>query len=439
MVVLVVLIVLSMLGYTISAKVSTRRQRQQFMIDYQAALYARDSAVKYALATLEDINEPNLIVRADAPDFSDTFKMSDSELKDILSEWAESITMEKAQMYIRQQNLLLGGADANGLQDFNDINDINDFRNTFRDINDLNDANIFNLTDLQGIDFNDANLLHIPGPYGAPWPLIAPPMEFEIGTAKVRVEIHDENAKYPLGWAMLEDPEIRREVAAGFETFCEWMDVEEPMVEDLEEQLLKLNETKKYQLNFTEIKQTKREKVQVPPRRARTRRARRSRQTTRYRTTVTVIPDVVHYSDFSRLFNSPAIDTETLARPTIISDERKESALKYISVWGANKVNVNSAPRQVLESAFIFGGDAKQISQSIIEQRKLRPFVDIGEIRHAIFRYSDSVDKCKEFIATRSDFFTIRVTATSGVARTAAVIAVRKINNKLEKVAVLSG
>jgi type II secretory pathway component PulK len=143
--------------------------------------------------------------------------------------------------------------------------------------------------------------------------------------------------------------------------------------------------------------------------------------------------------DFAKLFNSSLVDTETLAKPTIASDDRKESALKYIGLWGSNKVNINSAPRQVLEAAFVFGGDAQEIAQEIIERRRIEPFEDVNDLKRSLFRYSDSIEKCKDFVVAHSDFFTIRVTAVSGVARASAVVAIRRTENQYQKIAVFAG
>jgi Tfp pilus assembly protein PilX len=73
LVTLVLLIVLSMLGYTLCSRLAARKHRDQYIIDYQAARYACDSATKYALAGLVEIESPALVVRADEPDFSDLF------------------------------------------------------------------------------------------------------------------------------------------------------------------------------------------------------------------------------------------------------------------------------------------------------------------------------------------------------------------------------
>ena len=102
-----------------------------------------------------------------------------------------------------------------------------------------------------------------------------------------------------------------------------------------------------------------------------------------------------------------------------------------MAMWGSGKVNINTAPRQVLEAAFIFGGDADFIAEEIIQRRRRKPFKDIDELKEKLFRYSGSIEKCKDYIVTTSDFFTIRVTGISGVARASAVIAVRRKDGEM--------
>ena len=128
-----------------------------------------------------------------------------------------------------------------------------------------------------------------------------------------------------------------------------------------------------------------------------------------------------------------------LARPTIISETRAESALKYIGMWASSKVNINTAPRNVLEAAFTFGGDADKIAEEIIQRRRLKPFKDIEDLKKSLLKYSDSIEKCKKYITTASRFFTIRVSAVSGTAKASTVIAIINDGKKMEKVAVLSG
>jgi len=412
LVTLVVLSVLAMVGYTLTSRVSAQRHRDNYIIDYSKARYACDSAVKYALATLEDVNEAELIARPNEPDFSDVFALSDEQYQELLDWWAATKGLERN-----------GGLETpTGTQDMNDVNDIN-------------------LGGSFGMfgpgESNDANSIQVRGPYGPPWPLVAEPMEFEIGSAKVTIAIEDENAKYPLGWAMLDDDELKREAEASFETFCEWMGLESWDIDLLKSQLSQVKDVRKFKIDFQPIK--KRTPTRAPARRGRSQGRRATR--TRYRIT-TISPQqqlAEQTTDFARLFHCSLIDTETLARPTIVSDEREESALKYTGLWATVKVSVNTAPRHVLEAAFTFGGDAKEIAEQIIQERRIKPFKDIEELRSKLLRYSTSVEKCERFITTKSDSFTIRVTASSGVAKASAVIAVRKEGKNVKKVGVVSG
>ncbi len=148
---------------------------------------------------------------------------------------------------------------------------------------------------------------------------------------------------------------------------------------------------------------------------------------------------VAQTRDFSELFHSSLLDLQILAEPTIISETRKESALKYMGLWGTTQVNINSAPRNVLEAAFTFGGDAQQIADEIIKKRREKPFADIEAVKKELFQFSDSIEKCKPYITTSSNVFSIHVTAANGVAKVSAIVVVMKNGGKIQKVAVFSG
>jgi len=399
LVTLVLLVVLSALGYTLSSRVAARRHRNQYIIDYSKARYGCDSAVKYALATLQDIS-PRLISRPDEPDFSDLFTLSEVEYRELLAEWVDKNAS--------------GGEES--FSDFNDINDVNY---------------------VGGVpDFNDPNSLTIRGPYGPPWPFVIEPVEFKIGSSIVRIEIEDENAKYPVGWALLDEKQARREVLAGLETFCEWMGLDYAQIDSLKRQLNEISKIKRFKFDFKPITRTKTVKSGT---RTTTRRGRRTTVPRTRTVKETIMPASGHIADFAKLFHSSLIDTEPLARPTIVGESRKESALKYMGMWGSKKVNINTAPRQVLEAAFVFGGDEVKIAEELIQRRRIKPFKDIKDLKKSLLKYSNSIETCKRYITTVSRFFTIKVTAVSGVAKASAIIAITKDGKRIERIAVLSG
>jgi hypothetical protein len=420
LVTLVVLVVLSTLGYTLTNRVAAQRHRQQYIMDYCKARYGCDSALKYALATLEDL-QPELISRPNEPDFSDLFFLSEQEYQDLLSESATD----------------------NGIPKKTGSKYFDSYGNT----NDIYDSNSDSDADKE--ELSRFIPIVISGPYGPPWPYVTEPIEFEIGSAKVRIEIEDENAKYPLGWMLLTDKNVQPEVEAGFETFCEWMRLGTNEIDVLKEQLQEISQIKPFRLEFkpisTYVKNDPKEesKSKQSPRKGRTAvQQQRSARLRRSRKTISVADQLARQNaDFARLFHSSLIDTEMLARPTIVSESRKESALKYVSRWACTKVNVNTAPRHVLEAAFTFGGlsDAPKIAEGVIQRRRLQPFVDLDDLRRSLLSYSDSIGKCEAYITTTSSFFTIKVTAVSGVAKASAMAAITKEGDKVARIAVVPG
>jgi hypothetical protein len=425
---LLVLVVLSVIGYTLTAQVSAQRHRCQYLIDYQSARYAGDAGIKYALISLMNI-KASLIERAEVPDFSDLFALTDEEYELILDEWAEQKMQKEIKESLKEEVYNVNPTLPDQYSsDFLDIND----NNLYSELFDTNLAN--NLTfDMMK---NKAKEPFIPGPYGSEWPLITKPINFKIGSSKITIEIEDENAKYPLGWALLPEENIQLEKIAGLKTFCEWMNLNNydflTLLEDLDE----IAKIKTFKLEFknVQIKQKVTEEKTI-------KRGNRTIKVPKTTTKKVNIPAAIHTEAFAHIFNSSLINTDILTRPSIQSEKRKESALKYMGLWGSSKVNINTAPRHILEVAFAFGGDAALIAEEIIQIRKVEPIKDFKELREKLFQYSDSIDKCKPYITTISDFFTIRVTATSGTATVTNVIAIQKEGGigRVKKIALLSG
>jgi hypothetical protein len=409
LVTLVLLVVLATLGYTFSDRIASQRHRDQYIIDYSNARYGCDSAVKYALATMENL-ESELVSRPNEPDFSDLFALDEVGIQELLAQWdmeSKSGTLNRS-------------------KNFDDKSGIKNVNSTGR--------NQSGMDELYGLDS-----IVIRGPYGPPWPYVTEPAEFEIGSAKIRIEVEDENAKYPLGWAMMNIPELERETEAGFVTFCEMMGMDFMQIDSLREQLKQIGEIKPFALAFKPITKT----VTSPATTAiKTASRSRTSRTPRPRITRTTIPVTKQISDqtthFAKMFHSSLIDTEPLEQPTIVVGDRKEYPLKYIGLWGTRQVNINTAPRPVLEAAFIFGGNQVEIAEEIIQQRQQEPFENIEDLKDKLSRYSESIGMCEEYITTESKFFTIKITSTSGVASASSVIAITKEGEKVTRIAVIN-
>jgi hypothetical protein len=423
---MVVLTVFAILGYTLASRVAAQRHRDNFIIDYTNACYARDSALKYALTVLQDVNDVNFVERPNEPDFSDLFSMTEPKYREMIENWAAELAKRQAEK-LKETGEQPQSSDSNELSSDDSTTEL--------------------LALMEGIDPNlkyavDSNkqtdiysTITIRGPYGPVWPYVTEPAEFEIGATTVKIETEDENAKFPAGWAILDNEKAQREAQASTQTFFEWMGYDSDKMEKVNTQLRQIAAIKPFKVEFQNVAQREAVTTNTPPRRG----ARAQRVIYRTRDISGADQALKQCKDFSMLFHSTLLDTQMLAEPTITSETRKESALKYMGLWGTTQVNINSAPRNVLEAAFAFGGDAQKIADEIIKRRREKAFASIDDLKKDLFRYSDSIDKCKPYITTTSSVYSIHVTATSGVAKASAIVVVMKTGDKIEQVAILCG
>jgi len=407
---LVILVILTTVGYTLSVQVAARRHRDRFILDYARAQYACTSGIKYASLSVNELNA-RLISRPNEPDFSDVFAMSEVAYQDFLDQAADLAASDDRLTKGRTSRTPLAS-----------------------DVSDSNDST-------WGQEMGLEDSVTISGPYGPPWPLVTEPMEFEIAEAKVTVEIEDENAKYPLGWVLLQEEDWQALAEVGFVSFCEWMGYQKEEITDLQVDLAKLSDVRPFKMVFKTTTAATPTPASLRSRVTRSRSTKTSVQRGSVKRAVPVAEQIAQQNAiFSRLFHSSLVNTDLLARPSIETESRKESALKYLGLWGTRKVNVNTAPRHVLEAALTFGSvaDAPKIAEIIIRERQVQPFSDIEAVKKAAYRYTDAIEKCKEFIVTESTVFSIRVTSTSGVAKSVVLAGVTKEGQKVKRIAVIS-
>ena len=193
---LVILVILSTLAYTLTVRVAARRHRDQYLIDSSIARHACASGMRYALASFGTTSF-ELISRPNEPDFSDVFALSEPQYQKLL------LQMDR---YLATKAI----SDPNSRESATKKATAKQSKARLKDANDVNDAE-----PNEGA-LDEGKTTEIPGPYGPPWPLVTEPIEFEIGPATVTIEVEDENAKYPLGWAMLADDKLRDEAGAGW-------------------------------------------------------------------------------------------------------------------------------------------------------------------------------------------------------------------------------
>jgi len=425
-VVLVIMAIMSALVYSMTSRILARRYRDQYLMDYQQARYACDSGLKYAMSIIETI-DAELVPRPNEPDFSDMFMLTEDQYEEFMDAYAvEHPNFADEHSTKKESSFSFGGFLKNLLDDSDDANDVNDTN----DVNDVNDLETE--FDIEGYQ--------ITGPYGPVWPLVTEPIEIQVGTAKVKIEIEDENAKYPLTWALLNDRELQSQADAGFETFCQWSQIKESDISDLKMQLRNIQKQKEYKLTMKPIKVTQpaKEKKIRSTRSSRRRRGRSSRRSSRSKATTKTRANVGHTADFAKLLHSPLVDTQPFLITKDDQGQKKDPAAKYISFWGTEKVNINTAPRHVLEAAFSFGGDSAAIAEDVITQRQTKPFKDANDLDENLYGFSDSLEQSKKFIIFQSRIFRVKVTATSGNATASSAAGIVKDEKNAQMIGIIS-
>jgi len=435
---LIVLTVLSAVTALLSAQITQVKRRLEYRINYQQAHYGCDSAMKYMLTVLPEKNFTP-VSREGLPDFSDLYWMDQSSYEQYIRYWLQTAEEEKVNRVLKEEEVsanvpavelpsdpALAWAEA--------LKIILERMESEPNEMDVSEGYYPQEEDFRYID---PNRIEVPGPYGAPWPWVMEPIELEIGPARIRITIEDENAKLPLVWGMLpgEVPE------AALSIFCERMGMDEGEIEGLLEELRIINEKKPFTMDP--------QPILIKARTA----APRTRQAGRIRTTRGRIaaqpsasqpaakdelrPAIANAADFAKLLHSSLLSETYLTRPLPNTGDRVESPLTYLSLWGAQEININTAPRHVLEAAFTFGGREAEIAEAIIQRRQTKPYGSLKELTDELYLYKTEIEKASKYLTTQSVFFKIRVECISGIARCAAVATVFKDRKTVEKLAIL--
>ena len=428
---LVVLAVLTTIVYGLSSRIAQVKHRRQYLIDYQISRYACDSAVKYALAAIKQMDF-KLIDRKDKPDFSDVFTMDRIEYEQYLDEWAQKLAEQKLLEGSDKdtvsnegmgQNLSANQGAGTGMTNESIEALAGQLKKFLDDPNSIGDPNFLTA------DYTEPNEIFVPGPYGPEWPHVRDPIRFDIGQTNIVIEFTDENAKMPLTWAVANDAGVRNFALDALEVFCEWMQMDPVETLQIAEQLEDVEDIKRFTINPKPITIGGKPRKPRKPGRGGSNNRNPRPQT---------LPPITHATDFAKLLHGSAIDLQNLAKPLPDTGNRNESPLKYMALWGSQRVNINTAPRHVLEAAFTFGGDAEDIAEEIIQRRHSKPFKNIKDLQDSLYRHSESIKKAKNYITTASTFFAIKVTARQGRAKTTTVATVIKQGKRIQPIAVIS-
>lgn len=448
LVTMIVLVVLSTLVAGLAVQLTMARRRQSYMIEYQRARYALDSALKYFLAEMprQSFQYEN---REGKPDFSDIFIMDQQEYAQFIADWLAQATDEQIQAAMKEgagltqpqlspaeQVSMLASIFGGGLQ---------------------SDPNAASTTpegyaSEGGYDFVeiDPNDIEVPGPYGVEWPYVMEPIEFEMGSAVVTIDIEDENAKLPLSWFVTTSTKVNKQAEHALDSFCEWMawtpEDLQILKKAVREGTKEIHNKKAFKLNAGPIIQKKTTSRSASSKSSSSRRtvtsrrspSRKSSKATK--TTTKSRPAVAHRTDFAKLFHSSLLDQGVLARPLPDTGERVESPLKYLGLWGSQRVNINSAPRHVLEATFTMVMDSFTIPDfvgEVIKRRQEKSFTKLDELKDIGYINADELKQLGNYMTTKSTFFKIHVTSRSGNAKASAIATVVKEGKKTETLGIL--
>ncbi|MCE5185477.1 MAG: general secretion pathway protein GspK [Planctomycetaceae bacterium] len=456
---MVVLVVLASVAAGLSVQLTMAKRRQQYRIEYSRARYGLDSAMKYILSVMPT-KTFQLQPRPDAPDFSDLFWMSDADYGQFIEYWASTATEEQIRAAVKEDAFSLNASEETDSSLRSWLNSLfgSPEQPSQLDPNGLADPNAANA----GPDYDgplgdiDPNQIEVPGPYGVPWPYVIEPIKLKIGTSNVTITIEDENAKMPLSWMVTNFQKVNEQAEYSLETFAEWMRMTPMETTQLKAELQEVYKQKMFQVNPSPILLKAAAPANTNPasanrfaasrrttsRTAPGQRAANPSQPAASAATTKERPASAHATDFAKLFHSALLDHEILSRPLPDTGTRVENAEKYLSLWGAQRININTAPRHVLEAAFMLTGDAfiaPELAQKVIEQRKEKPFQNVDQLKTIGLIDSSMFDTMKNYITTTSTFFKIRVTSSSGNATAAAVATVIKEGKNVEPLAILYG
>lgn len=438
---LVVLVVLSVTTTILAVRVAQVRQRQRYIMDYQKARYGLDSAMKYILAVMPE-KTISLADREDAPDFSDLFWLTPEQYRAYVSAWAETAEPEQIEKYLKPSEETEEEISEDSASLFAKLIAKMTGGGEQTDPNELDSDEL-----AEAVTYIDPDQILVPGPYGPAWPNVIEPIELDIGDSQITITIEDENAKMPLSWAVTNNINVNKQARAAMLTFSELMMMDEQTVENLFTELNELGKRKMFQLNPTAVMLTPQtgqtQQAQTQSRTSRTTQRRTATRTAvqpqQQQTQQQARPAVGHAADFAKLFHSSLLDMETLSVPLPDKAFEDESPMKYLALWGSQRININTAPRQVLEAAFTFGGNPEEIADKIIRLRKEKPFKTVADLRDQLFGNLDAVDKAAPYIDVKSNFFSIRITSRCGNAKTSAVAAVIKEGKQVERLIILYG
>ncbi|MCK5270331.1 MAG: general secretion pathway protein GspK [Sedimentisphaerales bacterium] len=112
----------------------------------------------------------------------------------------------------------------------------------------------------------------------------------------------------------------------------------------------------------------------------------------------------------------------------------------YIGCWGHNRININTAPVEVLEAAFLPLGITKKTAEAVVVHREKNPFANPTQLQRVRGISRTMLNAAKVLSTTSSDTFSIQITTSLGRASYSLYGSIYKSRrNKLVNQAVFPG
>ncbi|ARN57834.1 type II secretion system protein GspK [Sedimentisphaera salicampi] len=430
--------VLVSMSYVTVSKLLSRERRHNYIVNYMKANYACDSATRYAENRFNNSVDLDLKSRRYLPDFSDLFMQDTEQYQFMLSQFAESLAQRKSERY--EHYVQTGEFEietARGETELLIDELINEGKGSSGEFAESSGDSSLSTNAAKARTLAsavDPSKLSVPGPYGPKWPNIIEPVEMELSEAEIKITIEDENAKYPVVWALSNKKGNTRETEASTQIFTEWMGMDEQTRKSFFESLEQAREVKPFQIDMDPGYVTKKEKFKTRSVVRDKDGKRKSVFKTRYRTRRVPRGQNSLYMDFMYVLKGH-LDIQRLKQNYISDEYRNENIAKYLGLWGTKRVNVNTAPRQVLEALFVYGGDEVDLADAVIAERYQEPFRSFDDLRDRLYSYADSLDKVEDRVLCRSICWSVHIEAVSGNASARSTTAFMRDKKRYVKIA----
>lgn len=277
---------------------------------------------------------------------------------------------------------------------------------------DPNDPNAFS-------DPNDPNSMSMQLTAADPAsPFLVYRKTIEVGEATVEIEIHDENAKWPMLWVLTSPFENDRDgklTRENLKLLGDWLGADGEVMQETAELTRELGKKIKIPTSDITVATTK-SRSSDGKTTAKSSRSRRTVQKKRIGYQKRLAERDSRYlamGQFASQWQDAILHT---AEYEVLKKEmrQEEPVLEYLGIWGNTKVNVNNASAEVLQAALEPVGITADVAQAIVEQRKTKPIGNITALNDLLPSDNQLREALGSLADVKSDTFSIHVTARLG-------------------------